>query len=87
MKVEDRTKKEVLFSDLEVGDVFEFLGDLYLKINPVYAFEPNTDIKDIEGFMELGYPANACSLTTREFICTFDNHAVVRSIKVTLVIE
>lgn len=73
MKVEDRTRKEVLFSTLEVGDVFEFLGDLYLKIDPVYSIEPNTDIEDIKGYIELGYPANACSLTTHEFICTFDN--------------
>lgn len=87
MKIEDRTRKEVPFGTLEVGDVFEYLDNLCLKIDPVYPFEPNTDIKDIEGFIELGYPANAYNLTTHEFIHTFNNSTVVQSIKATLVIE
>ena len=36
MKTEDRTKKEVSFIALEVGDVFKYLDNLCVKTNEFY---------------------------------------------------
>lgn len=36
MKVENRTKEEVSFIALEVGDVFKYLDNLCVKTNEIY---------------------------------------------------
>lgn len=87
MQIMNRPKETSLFGTLEVGDVFEYLGGLYLKINPVYPIEPNDDIEEIKDFIELCNPVNAYNLTSHKLNCTFDDYSVVQPVKATLVIE
>lgn len=89
MKIEDRTEKEVLFSTLEVGDVFKDSDNLYLKIDPLYMIEPNGNIIEdieVEDFLKDRPIMNAYDFISHDFVC-IDDRVTVQPVKATLVIE
>lgn len=86
MIIEDRTAKKVLFITLEVGDTFRFINNLYVKIDPIYPIDPNSDIEDIEDFMKESFPMTAYDLISHDFV-SISGDAQVQPVKATLIIE